>query len=79
MKPCIGCGFCCIDCPCGLATQDPCEHLIPQEDGSFKCAQYPFEHLDTFTQICLAPGEGCGYDGQNSMYRELYLKLKKNG
>ncbi len=77
MKECIRCGFCCLECSCGLATQEPCEYLKPGENGQYTCVHYPFDRLGIFEQMCLGAGDGCSYDGQNDMYRKLYKKLNK--
>lgn len=73
---CIRCGYCCIKDPCGMTDNRECEHLS-QVDGVHSCTHYPFHHLDTFTQECLAAGVGCGYGGENPMYKALWIKLKR--
>ena len=76
-KPCIQCGYCCINMPCGLATRQPCEHLVKINNlPQYRCEHYPFDHLDAFEQYCLEAGEGCGYDGGHDDYVKLNKKLK---
>lgn len=70
-KRCLQCGHCCLESSCGLGVKEPCEHLIPINKQQYKCAHYPFDHLDAFTMLCLNPGGGCGYDGQHEKYKNL--------
>ncbi len=74
---CIRCGWCCIEVPCGAGRCDPCEHLSSDADGVHTCSQYPFDHLDAFSRICLEPGKGCGGGGENPLYEKLWCKMKR--
>jgi len=74
---CIRCGWCCLDIPCGLGGRGmTCPHLSVDEVGVHTCALWPFENEDTFTKIMLEPKKGCGYGGENPMYKRLWSKLK---
>jgi len=77
-KECIRCGFCCIKCPCGLSDHPTkCNYLVREDNGQYKCAKWPFENEDSLTKFLLEPNQGCGYDGDNPMYKKLYMKLMK--
>ena len=44
IEPCIHCGFCCMQTPCGFgewnSTKTQCQFLDAQDDGTYLCGKY---------------------------------------